>query len=182
MIQIDPNRASTIREVASLSPRNRSRAPFERMNKDPVTSREALFAMQTAAEPAVLTVTQDDSLIELVTKASGLRKINIEVRFDAPSAREFLFERNVRLVIVDDGAVAEGERGWLLDQIRRRLPDAFIIYLASQHGPDVEKRARTHGVLYYTAKPVDTGRLTQVLRRLAKSLPSSLTATARADR
>lgn len=136
--------------------------------------------MQTAAEPAVLTVTRDDSLIELVTKASGLR--DIEVRFDAPSAREFLFERNVRLVIVDDGAVADGERGWLLDQIRHRLPDAFIIYLASQHGPDVEKRARAHGVLYYTAKPVDTGRLTQVLRQLSKSLPSSLTAAAKLDK
>ncbi len=137
------------------------------MKSEPATSRRALPALRTSVKPAVLAVTRDDTLIDLVTKVSGQR--SVESRFDAPAAREFLLERNVRLVIVDDAAIAESERSWFLDQVRRWAPDAFVIYLASQHGPEVEKRARAHGALFYTAKPIDSERLTQVLQQISKS-------------
>lgn len=138
------------------------------MKKDLTTSREALTALPKTRETTVLALTRDESLIALVSKASGTRRT--EARSDPLSARSFLFERNVRLVVVDDGVIAEGERGWFLELVRRRAPDAFVVYLASEHDAEVEKRARSHGVLFYTAKPIDTARLTQVLRQLAKNL------------
>jgi DNA-binding NtrC family response regulator len=119
--------------------------------------------------PPVLVLTHDGALVELLTAAFGRNRI--EARFDARSAREALAASNVRLVVVDDGALVESERGWFLDQARRRAPNAFVIYVASNHAPEVERRARTHGVLYYTSRPLETERLGRLLTGLSRSLP-----------
>jgi hypothetical protein len=77
---------------------------------------------------------------------------------------DFLRLADVRLVVIDDEAVSEQDRGWLLGQIRRSLDGATLLYVAGSHSVENERRARGHGALYYTAKPIQSGELTSVLK------------------
>jgi DNA-binding response OmpR family regulator len=77
---------------------------------------------------------------------------------------DFFRLAGVRLVIVDDEAVTERDRGWLLGQVRRNLNEAILLYVASSHSVENERRARGHGAHYYTAKPVNRDELTMVLK------------------
>jgi DNA-binding NtrC family response regulator len=89
---------------------------------------------------------------------------------DPTIGREALSYPNVRLVIVDDAAVDEEARGWLLDRIRRFVPQALLIYIASTHTPNDEMRARRYSAQFYTAKPLDldrTGRVIEAFIRTA---------------
>lgn len=120
----------------------------------------------TTNEPAALVLSRDGSLLELVLQACGPPWV-VEPCLGCRAASQFLSERTIRLVVVDDEALAESERGWFIDHIHRRSPDALVVYLASRHSPELERAIRAHGVLHYTAKPVETDRLTQVLRGIA---------------
>lgn len=71
---------------------------------------------------------------------------------------------NVRLVILDDAAVQEHERSWLLGQIRRHFSGQPLIYVAASHSEEIEKLARTNGAQYYLARPFSEDRLVHVLR------------------
>ncbi len=117
----------------------------------------------------VLVVSGDGSLVEVVRKAyrSGWR---VETRDEAVAGREILNRTNVRMVVVDDSALIENERGWLLHRIRRSVPDAFVVYVAAQHSPEVEREARASGAAYYASKPIDGERLARVLHEVAERL------------
>ena len=119
------------------------------------------------SEPAALVLSHDGSLLELVLQACGPAWV-VEPCFGCRAASQLLSGRTVRLAVVDDEALAESERSWFIDHVHRRSPDALIVYLASHHSPELERAIRTHGVLYYTAKPVETERLNQVLRGIAE--------------
>jgi hypothetical protein len=84
--------------------------------------------------------------------------------------RGLLLESGVRVVIVDDEAVAERDRGWLLDQTCRFVPSALLIYVAGVHSRTAELRARSFGVDYYTAKPLDLDRTRRVLEAFLRLL------------
>jgi DNA-binding response OmpR family regulator len=77
---------------------------------------------------------------------------------------EFLQLADVRLVIVDDEAVSESDRGWLLGQIHRNLNKATLLYVADSHSVENERRARSNGAHYYTVKPIQSDELTGVLK------------------
>jgi hypothetical protein len=77
---------------------------------------------------------------------------------------EFLQLADVRLVIVDDEAVSESDRGWLLGQVHRNLNEATLLYVAGNHSAENERRARSKGAHYYTAKPLQSDELTGVLK------------------
>ncbi|MBV8362840.1 MAG: hypothetical protein JO189_33635 [Deltaproteobacteria bacterium] len=77
---------------------------------------------------------------------------------------EFLQLADVRLVIVDDEAVSEGDRGWLLGQVHRNLNKATLLYVAGCHSAKNERRARSNGAHYYTVKPIESDELRGVLK------------------
>jgi hypothetical protein len=67
-------------------------------------------------------------------------------------------------VVIDDAAIEDLTRGWLLDKVHRWAPDALVAYIASAHAPEVERRVRSLGVHYYLSRPVDRERTLRVLR------------------
>lgn len=78
--------------------------------------------------------------------------------------REVFAQPNVRLLILDDQAVEENNRGWLLAQIRRYFSGTFLIYIAGNQSDGNEKRARTTDSHYYISKPLSFERFGYVLQ------------------
>jgi len=76
---------------------------------------------------------------------------------------------NVRLVILDDQAVEENDRSWLLTRIRKRLPGASLLYVAGNQSDTNEKRARANGAHYYASKPLSFERFGYVLQSFLRS-------------
>ena len=116
----------------------------------------------------VLVFSADEWLIDLVNHGLGpswlvdqcLEPINAHVR---------LARQGTRIVVVDDAAIEETTLGWLLDQARKLAPHALIAYVASSHSAEVERRARSHRIQYYVAKPVEPERIVAVLRAFARA-------------
>lgn len=117
----------------------------------------------------VALISADDSLQQLAREACQ-SKYELAVCTDPTLERETLFRSNVRLIIIDDEAIDEPIRGWLLDQIRRFSNHAMLVYVASHHSESSEKRARSYQVQYYTSKPIDPERTLRVLRSLLEAL------------
>jgi len=111
----------------------------------------------------VALLSNDDKLADIVDSAME-EPWRLERHFYTGEMLDFLQLAGVRLVIVDDEAVSEGDRGWLLGQVRRNLEEATLLYVAGIHSPENERRARGNGAHYYTAKPVQDHELTVVLK------------------
>jgi hypothetical protein len=127
-------------------------------------------AADARAEPAPTLVlfSADRALTALVKETVGA-PWKIETCEDPAIGREALSRPSVRLVIVDDGAVDEEARGWLLDRIRKFVPQALLIYIASTHSEADERRARGYSAQYYTAKPLDLGRTARVIESFVRA-------------
>lgn len=110
-----------------------------------------------------LVVSRDRPLLDVVRSAYDA-KWRVETRAEAVASRDLVEGRNVRVIVIDDGALAAGDRGWLLNRIRWRAPDAFVLYVADRHSPEVEREARTRGAAFYVSKPFDSEQLARVLR------------------
>jgi DNA-binding response OmpR family regulator len=108
-------------------------------------------------------LSDDDNLAHIVYSTVEI-PWRLERHFYNRSALEFLYPAEVGLVIVDDEAVSEGDRGWLLAQLRRVLHDATLLYVTGSPGANNERRARGNGAHYYTAKPVDRDEFVSVLK------------------
>jgi len=67
---------------------------------------------------------------------------------------EVFAQPNVRLIILDDQAIEENDRGRLLEQIRKYFPGNCLLYVAGSQSEANEKRARTNGAHYYVSKPL----------------------------
>jgi hypothetical protein len=124
------------------------------------------------AAPTLLLFSADRELTALVKKTVKA-PWKIEVCEDPAIGREALSRPAVRLVIVDDGAVDEEARGWLLDRIRKFVPQALLIYIASAHSEADERRARSYSAQYYTAKPLDAGRTARVIDSFVRTASPS---------
>ena len=118
--------------------------------------------------PTVVLFSADRDLTALV-KRNARAPWKIEICEDPAIGREALGRPSVRLVIVDDGAVDEEARGWLLDRIRKFVPQALLIYIASTHSEIDEKRARRYAAQYYTAKPLDMDRTSRVIESFIRA-------------
>ena len=114
----------------------------------------------------VLIFSADEWLIEIVKHGLGPPWM-VELCLDPIHAHAQLTKPGIRIVVVDDGAIEETTRGWLLDQAKRLAPQALVAYIASNHNPDVERQARSHRIQYYIAKPIDPERIVTVLRAFA---------------
>lgn len=82
-------------------------------------------------------------------------------------AKKMFAQTNVRLVLLDDQAVDENDRGWLLAQIRKHF-SGTLLYVVSSQSDGNEKRARTNGAQYYISKPLPLERFGYVLRALLR--------------
>jgi len=118
--------------------------------------------------PTLVLFSIDRALIALVRKTVAA-PWKIELCEDPAIGREALARPTVRLVIVDDGAVDEEARGWLLDRIRKFVPQALLIYIASTHSEADERRARGYSAQYYTAKPLDPERTARVIESFMRT-------------
>jgi DNA-binding response OmpR family regulator len=122
----------------------------------------------SASAPTLVLFSGDRELASLVRK-SVQAPWKIELCEDPAIGREVLSRPSVRLVIVDDGSVDEEARGWLLDRIRKFVPQALLIYIASSHSEADERRARGYAAQYYTAKPLDMDRTARVIESFART-------------
>ena len=118
--------------------------------------------------PTLLLLSADKSLVDLVNAVSGPHW-KVSHHLNAHDKGDPLDRPNLKLVLLDDSAVEESERGWLLGQIRRRVPEASLLYITVQHSEENERRARAHGALYYIAKPIQGPLFTQVLKAFLKA-------------
>jgi DNA-binding response OmpR family regulator len=113
--------------------------------------------------PKLLLLSADPSLAELVSKVVSTPWKVIQQR-DACASREQLAGPDVRLIVLDDEGVKESDRGWLLAQIRRYLPHAPLLYIATWHDDGIERCARSRGAHYYVSKPVPIMQFGRVLQ------------------
>jgi DNA-binding NtrC family response regulator len=111
----------------------------------------------------VALLSNDDNLANIVYPAVEM-PWRLERQFYNRGVAEFLRLGNARLVIVDDEVVSEGDRGWLLAQVKRNLNDAMLLYIAGNHSIETERRARGKGAGYYTAKPIQSDEFRAVLQ------------------
>ncbi len=134
--------------------------------------------IETAAKPATeslrlpaptLVLFSSDRELTALVRKTVKAPWKIELCEDPAIGREALSRPSVRLVIVDDGAVDEEARGWLLDRIRKFVPHALLIYIASTHSEADERRARGYSAQYYTAKPLDADRTARVIESFVRT-------------
>lgn len=111
----------------------------------------------------VALLSNDDNLAHIVDSAMAIPWRLKWHRYNSKML-DFLQLDGVRLVIVDDEAVSEGDRGWLLGQVRRNFDEATLLYISGSHSTENERRARGAGAHYYTAKPIQHEELTSVLK------------------
>jgi DNA-binding NtrC family response regulator len=117
--------------------------------------------------PAILALSDDRSLIELLLKTCD-RPWKVKVTDDFTSYLNLVPDGECRVVVVDDEKLVEADRGWLLNRIQNWIPQAFIVYIAARHSPEVERLARSRGAGYYLSKPLDSERLTHLLSGLQR--------------
>ncbi len=114
--------------------------------------------------PTVLLLSDDEALAKLVHEI--VKRPWKVVRHGTAQHlnREASYQPNVRLVIFDDQAFEETDRGWMLAQIRKRFSGVSLLYVASVQSDANEKRARTNGAHYYSSKPLSLTRFGYVLQ------------------
>ena len=144
-----------------------SSRPMGTRPQDPEPSTIPSPAPLMPKRPTIVVLTRDGSLQRLVSGICG-SPWAVESSSDPSPGRNLVLDHNVRMVVIDDEVVPAPERGWLCTQINKLAPDAALIYVASQHSAEVEKTARAHGAIYYTAKPLDAARLSTMLQAWLK--------------
>lgn len=124
---------------------------------------DANAAARMKRDPLLLLLTADDLIAELAATFARA-PWRLERRSDIDGFADLLRTADIGLVVLDDEIIAEGDRGWLLTQVRRILPDAMVLYVAAEHTSENEKRARAGGASFYTSKPIQPDHLESVLR------------------
>jgi DNA-binding response OmpR family regulator len=121
-------------------------------------------AGQTRLSPTALLLSDDEVLAKLVLGIVKRPWKLVRHAADKYVSRELFAQPNVRLVILDDQAVEENDRGWLLEQIRKHFSGPPLLYVAGGQSDANEKRARSKGAHYYVSKPLSVERFRQVLQ------------------
>ncbi len=118
--------------------------------------------------PTVVLFSSDPAVLALAERAL-LMGWKLEHCDQFEVCRKVLSQPDVRVVIVDDEAIAREARGLLLERVRRFVPHALLIYVAGAHSAGDERRARSHAAQYYTAKPLDPDRTHRVLESFLRA-------------
>lgn len=114
--------------------------------------------------PTLLLLSDDEALAGLVRGIVVRPWVLVQHSTQKYLRGDGLAQQNVRLVVLDDQAVEETDRGWMLAQIRKRHSGTPLLYVAASQSDANERRARTNGAHYYISKPVSADRFRQVLK------------------
>lgn len=117
--------------------------------------------------PTIVALSDDHGLVELLLRNCA-RPWKVTVTGDFTTYIDLAPNGECKVVVVDDEKLLEADRGWLLNKLQNWMPQAFVVYVASHHSPEVEIFARSRGAGYYLSKPVDTERLTHLLTALQR--------------
>lgn len=120
--------------------------------------------------PTVLLLSDDQALANLVRGVVKQPWQLVRHGTDKFLSREVSAQPNVRLVIFDDQAVGENDRGWMLAQIRKHFSGTSLLYIADAQSNGNEKRARTNGAHYYVSKPLSSERFGYVLQSFLQAI------------
>jgi DNA-binding response OmpR family regulator len=114
--------------------------------------------------PTLLLLSDDDRLADLVLGIVKWPWKVVRQGADGHMSHKIFAHPNVRLVILDDQAVEEKDRSWLLAQISKHFSGTSLLYVAGSQSDGNEKRARTNGAHYYASKPLSPERFGHVLQ------------------
>ncbi|MHB8381408.1 MAG: hemerythrin domain-containing protein [Candidatus Binataceae bacterium] len=114
--------------------------------------------------PILLLLSDDQELANLVLGVVKRPWKLVRHDRDRYKIRKMFAQPNVRLVILDDQAVEENDRSWLLAQIPKHFSGSSLLYVASSQSDGNEKRARANGAQYYVSKPLSPDQFRDVLR------------------
>ena len=119
--------------------------------------------------PVLLLISEDEELATLICNLAKppWRLVRRAAYTNTPQS--ILGEAHVRVVIFDDQAVQENDRGGLLAQIARFFSGVPLLYVTTTQTDANEKRARMNGAHYYISKPLPRERFTQVLQSFLKT-------------
>jgi len=123
---------------------------------------EALEQMRVSS--TLLLLSDDEALTDLVLGIVKRPWKLVRQGADRYVSHKTFAQPNVRLVILDDQAVEENDRSWLLAQIRKHFSGTSLLYVAGKQSDGNEKRARTNGAHYYVSKPLSLERFGHVLK------------------
>ncbi len=137
---------------------------MDRQAEDMPQKVKAETSEQTRLSPTVLLLSDDEELAKLVLGIVKPPWKLVRHAADKYVGRQVFAQPNVRLVILDDQAIEESDRGWLLEQIRKHFSGPPLLYVAGSQSDANEKRARTKGAHYYVSKPLSIERFGQVLQ------------------
>jgi DNA-binding NtrC family response regulator len=118
--------------------------------------------------PSLVVFSADDAVVRMAADAVP-PSWSVNHYRDPNDARSILSKPGTRLAVIDDEAILDSTLGLLVERIHRHAPQAFVLYVASSHSVEIERRARALGVQYYTAKPLDYDRTVRVLRSFARA-------------
>jgi len=125
--------------------------------------------LAASRDPLLILLTADCGIVKLAS-AVAHTPWRLEYRSDAVGFADLIRgAADSGLVVLDDEAISDSDRGWMLAQVRRNLPDAMVLYVAGEHTSENEKRARAGGASFYTSKPIQPERLASVLRSFMDS-------------
>ena len=119
--------------------------------------------------PTVLLLSDDEALTDVVRRNVERPWSLVRHGTDKYVSREAFVQPNVRLVIFDDQAIEENDRGWMLAQIRKHFSAISLLYVAASQSDANEKRARTNGAHYYASKPLSLERFGYVVRSFLRA-------------
>jgi len=120
--------------------------------------------LPSTQRPVAVVVFSTDLSLRQLAQIAAASPFDCIAHPDPYIGRDLVLKPNVRLVVLDDESLEDDDRGWLVTQIRRRAPNARLVYVASNHSAANEKRVRANGAHYYTAKPIDSERFLRVVR------------------
>ena len=113
--------------------------------------------------PTALLISTDTALAEEL--AAIIRTPwTLACHADGPSAPDLWSWIGVEIVVLDDDAIQDNDRGWILSKLGRHYREASLIYVAGDHNLLNERRARMNGAKYYAAKPLPGDLFALVIR------------------
>ena len=119
--------------------------------------------------PALLLLSDDEELVGFVLGSVKRPWRLARYRDGARTGNKVFAQPNIRIVILDDQVVEEKDRSWLLTRIRKRIPNASLVYVAANQSDANEKRARGNGAHYYVSKPLSYERFGYVLQSFLRA-------------
>lgn len=125
---------------------------------------------QTRLWPTLLLLSDDDAVADLVCEiAKPPWKVDRQGVDGYMGGLNISTRPNVLLVVLDDQRIQEGDRGWLLAQIRKRFSGVPLLYVAGSQSDGNERRARSSGAHYYVSKPLAPERFGEVLESFLRA-------------